>query len=113
MLEAIATNTTTAPTGMPHNPSSPQSRMADAILKKLELENSIKEDEATIQALKEELSMAIEQVPSPKHQAVLYKRYIRNMTVEEISDEIAYSVRTVHRLISEASRMLEGKLEAG
>ena len=111
-LEAIATNTTAALTGMPHNPSSVQSRMADALLKKLELENSIREDEASLQALKEALGEAIERVSSPKHQAILYKRYIRNMTIDEIAVEISYSERTAKRLISEANRMLEEVLAA-
>ena len=111
-LEAIATNTTAAMTGMPHNPSSVQSRMADALLKKLELENSIREDEASLQALKEVLGEAIERVSSPKHQAILYKRYIRNMTIDEIAVEISYSERTAKRLISEANRMLEEVLAA-
>ena len=111
-LEAIATNTTAALTGMPHNPSPVQSRMADAILRKIELENSIKEDEAAIQALREQMASAIERVLSPKHQAVLYKRYVRGMTVEEIGDDIAYSARTTKRLMSEAMRMLEDELSA-
>ncbi len=111
-LEAIATNTTAALTGMPHNPSSVQSRMADALLRKLEIENSIREDEASLQALKEVLGEAIERVSSPKHQAILYKRYIRNMTIDEIAVEISYSERTAKRLISEANRMLEEVLAA-
>lgn len=111
-LEAIATNTTATLTGMPHNPSPSQSRMADAILRKIELENSIKEDEAEMQALREQMATAIERVSSPKHQAVLYKRYVRGMTVEEIGDDIAYSARTTKRLMSEAMRMLEDELSA-
>ena len=109
-LEAIATNTSAALTGMPRNPSPSQSRMADAILRKVDLENSIKEDEAAIQELKEMMSAAIERVSSPKHQAVLYKRYIRNMTLEAIADEIGYCERTIRRVISEANRMLEKEL---
>ncbi len=101
-LEEIATSITSVQTGMPHDPSPVQSRMAEAVLKKLDLENSIKADEAEIQALKEELGSAIEKVKSPKYQAILYKRFIRNMTMEEIGDEIAYSERTIQRLSREA-----------
>ena len=101
-LEEIATSITSVQTGMPHDPSPVQSRMAEAVLKKLDLENSIKADEAEIQALKEELGSAIEKVKSPKYQAILYKRFLRNMTMEEIGDEIAYSERTIQRLSREA-----------
>jgi len=106
-LEAIATNTTAALTGMPRNPSPVQSRMADAVLRKIELENSIKEDEAEIQRLQEQMASAIERVPSPKHQTVLYKKYIRGMTAEDIASDICYSLRTTRRVISEAQGMLE------
>lgn len=109
-LEEIATSITSVQTGMPHDPSPVQSRMAEAVLKKLDLENSIKADEAEIQALKEELGAAIEMVSSPKYQTILYKRYIRSMTVEEIGEDIAYSERSTKRLISEATRALEEKL---
>ena len=106
-LEAIATNTTASLTGMPHNPSPTQSRMADAILRKIELENSIKEDESAMQALREQMASAIELVPSPKHQAVLFKRYVRGMTIEEIADDIGYCSRTAQRFLRTATSTLE------
>lgn len=106
-LEEIATSITSVQTGMPHDPSPVQSRMAEAVLKKLDLENSIKADEAEIQALKEELGLAIEKVKSPKYQAILFKRYIRNMTVDEIAEDVSYCERTVFRLNREATKALE------
>lgn len=106
-LEEIATSMTSVQTGMPHDPSPVQSRMAEAVLKKLDLENSIKEDEAEIQGLKEELSSAIEKVKSPKYQAILFKRYIRNMTVDEIAEDLSYSESTVFRIHREAAKALE------
>lgn len=106
-LEEIATSITSVQTGMPHDPSPTQSRMAEAVMKKLDLENSIKADEAEIQALKEDLSAAIEKVTSPKYQAILFKRFIRNMTMEEIGDEIAYSARTIQRMSREALKALD------
>jgi DNA-directed RNA polymerase specialized sigma24 family protein len=106
-LEEIATSITSVQTGMPHDPSPVQSRMAEAVLKKLDLENSIKEDEAAIKALKEELGTAIDRVTSPKYQTILYKRYIRSMSTDEIRADIAYSERSTQRLIGEATRALE------
>lgn len=106
-LEEIATSITSVQTGMPHDPSPTQSRMAEAVLKKLDLENSIKADEAAIQALKDELSAAIEKVASPKYQAILYKRYIRNKPFEEICEDLSYSASYVFRLHKEAAVALE------
>lgn len=112
VLESAATCTTSAPSGMPHNPSPSQSRMADVIVKKLELQDSIKADEAEIQSLREYLAATIDQIPSPKYRAVLCKKYIRSMTNEEIAEEIAYSVRTTRRILGEAIRVLSEKMSS-
>lgn len=81
-------------------------------MKKLDLENSIKADEIEIQALKEELGEAIEKVKSPKYQAILYKRYIRNMSFDEICVDLSYSSRSVFRMHKEAAKALEEVLSA-
>jgi DNA-directed RNA polymerase specialized sigma24 family protein len=110
-LELLATNTTSALTGMQKSPSPEKSRMAEAICKKIDLEASIKEDEQTIEALKAELGAAIDRVEDPKYRAILYKRFIRGMTVECLADAILCSERTAKRLISEASKKLEESLQ--
>ncbi len=106
-LESLAANTTAALTGMQKRPSPEKSRMAEAICEKVDLEASIQEDERTIEALKTEMSAAIDRVEDPKYQAILYKRYIRGMTVETIGRDIAYSERSTKRMISEASKVLQ------
>lgn len=107
VLESIATNTTQNLTGMPHNPSPSQSRMADAVCKIVDLEASIKQDEAEIERLKTQMSVAIDQVEDPKHRAVLYKRLIRNMTLDQIAEEIAYCRKTAQRFLKAGIERLE------
>lgn len=109
-LEALAENTSSTITGMPHNPRPSQSRMADAVCKIVDLEASIKQDEAEVERLKSQMSAAIEQVEDPKYRAVLYKRYVRGMTVDEIASDISYAERTTKRILSKANRLLEQKL---
>ena len=106
-LESIATNTTQTLTGMPHNPSAIPSRMADAAGKIVDLESSIKNDEAKIEELKMKMCAAIDQVPEAKYRVVLNKRYIRGMTIDEIAEDILYCQRTAYRFLKTANKLLE------
>lgn len=112
VLEDIAMSTTSSICGMPHAPSPSLSRMADAIDCKIDVESSIKEDEAAIRRLKETMALAIDRIDSPKHRTVLYKKYIRNLTVGSIAQDIRYSERSTKRLISEGNHLLEEVLSS-
>ena len=110
VLEELATNTSPSLTGMPHNPSKTKSRMADAVCKIVDLENSIKEDEAEIEKLKQRLAKAIDQVEAPLFRTILYKRFFQSKSSDTIAEEIFYSKRQTYRFFQEATTALEKAL---
>ena len=64
-LNELATNCSTILTGMPRNPSSPNSRMAEAITKIIDLQNEINRDIDTLVDLKREIMGVIKAVANP------------------------------------------------
>lgn len=86
-LMEIATNTSQALTGMPHNPSGSKSPMADAICKKIDLEREVEEIRAKRNAAIEYLNS----LPDTEETVILIKRYVRELTWEDISADMFMS----------------------
>ena len=72
-LMEIATNTSQALTGMPHNPSGSKSPMADAICKKIDLEREVEE----IRAKRNAAIAYLNSLPDTEETNLLIKRYVR------------------------------------
>lgn len=67
-----------------------------------ELENEINRDIDNLIDLKREARQLIEKLDDNVEKLVLYKRYFNNESFEQISVEMNYSWRHIHRLHSEA-----------
>jgi len=97
-LDEIATSATQTITGMPHNPSSTQSRMAEAVCKKVDLEREI----VKLEAERNDAIAYLNTLPDTEETTLLIKRYVRELTWEDIALEMYISVRSVYRLHREA-----------
>ena len=97
-LNELATTCTSVLTGMPRNPSSSTSRMADAVCKIVDLQNDINRDIDTLVDLKKEIMGVIKAVVNPEHQTLLEKRYLCFLSWEKIAVDMGYDLRYIHKL---------------
>ena len=77
-------------------------RFTDTMLKVIELEEKINCDIDELVKLKSVAREKIERMENEVEKVILYKRYFNNKTFEQISVEMNYSWRQIHRLHSEA-----------
>ena len=75
-LNDLATSCTAVISDMPRNPNRGGSRMADAILQIIDLQEEIKRDMMALVQLKREIMDAIKSVSSLEYQTILEKRYL-------------------------------------
>ena len=107
VLREIATNTSAHLTGMPHNPSSEKSPMANAVCKIVDLERDIAE-------LEQQRQMAIGTLCEMEDSdlcTILVKRYVQEKSWEDISAEMYFSVRWAFKLHKKALASLEKQLK--
>lgn len=97
-LNALATKCTSAITGMPHNPSSSQSTMEDAVCKIVDLQELLKKDLSALVDLKREIMGVIDSIENDEYKTLLEKRYLCFQTFEEIAVELQYSIEHIFRL---------------
>ena len=79
-LNDLATHATATLTGMPRNPNRSESRMAEAVVKIVDLQNEINHDIDELVDLKRE------------------KRYLCFMPWEKIAVDMGYSIQHIYRL---------------
>lgn len=101
-LNLLATNCSPSLTGMPRNPSPPQSVMADAVCKIIDLETEIKRDIDQLVTLKAEIITVIRNIENIDYQLILEKRYLLYLTWEQIAVDMNYDLRYLHKLHSRA-----------
>jgi hypothetical protein len=101
-LNELATNCSMILTGMPSNPSAPNSRMAEAITKIIDLQNEINRDIDTLVDLKREIMGVIKGIANPDFQTLLEKRYLCFLSWEKIAVDMGYDLRYVHKLHTQA-----------
>ena len=101
-LNELATNCSMILTGMPSNPSAPNSRMAEAITKIIDLQNEINHDIDTLVDLKREIMGVIKGIANPDFQTLLEKRYLCFLSWEKIAVDMGYDLRYVHKLHTQA-----------
>ena len=101
-LNALATKCTSTITGMPRNPSSSTSTMADTVCKIINLQVEINRDIDALVELKREIIGVIKAVDNPEYQTLLEKRYLCFLHWEQIAVDMNYSMQHVHRMHSAA-----------
>ena len=83
---------------MPKSPNRDGSRMEDAIIKIIDLENEINQDMMKLVELKKDIIRRIKAVESAELQTILELRYLSYMRWEEIAIELGYGIDNVFRL---------------
>ena len=83
------------------------SQQADAlfarqILKLLELEEELKQSLIRLCELKVEIGHAVDAVENVNHRLVLSKKYILMKTMEQIAEDMGYSVQHIYRIHEKA-----------
>lgn len=97
-LNDLATHATATLTGMPHNPSRSESRMAEAVIKIIDLQNEINHDIDELVDLKREITRRVKSIPNTEYQLLLEKRYLCFMPWEKIAVDMGYSIQHIYRL---------------
>ena len=101
-LNDLATDCSATLTGMPRNPNRGGSRIADAVLKIIDLENEIAKDMERLVELKAEITTTIKAVECIEYQLILEKRYISDKSWPEIAVDLGYKMRHLYKLHDEA-----------
>ena len=97
-LNDLATHATATLTGMPRNPSRSESRMAEAVVKIIDLQNEINHDIDELVDLKREITRRVKSIPNTEYQLLLEKRYLCFMPWEKIAVDMGYSIQHIYRL---------------
>ena len=101
-LNDLSTSCSASMTGMPRNPNKGGSRMADAVCKIVDLQDSIAADMQELVELKAEIIATIKAVDCIEYQLILEKRYISGKSWPEIAVDLGYKMRHLYKLHDEA-----------
>ena len=96
-LNDLATSCTAVISDMPRNPNRGGSRMADAVMKIIDLQEEIKNDMIALVNLKREIMDVIKAVSSLELRTILEKRYLSFISWERIAVELGYSIQQIGR----------------
>ena len=97
-LNDLATHATATLTGMPRNPNHSESRMAEAVVKIVDLQDEINHDIDELVDLKQEITRRMKSIPNTEYQLLLEKRYLCFMTWEQISLDMHYTNRWLRKM---------------
>ena len=106
-LHELAEKATSTISDMPRPATRNIHRMEDVIVKIMELESEINQDAIRMVDLKHEIVTVIKCVASPELQTLLELRYLCFRTWEQISVEMCFDIRWVHRLHNRALEEVE------
>lgn len=106
-LNDLATSCTAVISDMPRNPNRGGSRMADAVMKIIDLQEEIKNDMIALVNLKREIMDVIKAVSSLELRTILEKRYLSFISWERIAVELGYSIQHTYRLHDMALREVD------
>jgi DNA-directed RNA polymerase specialized sigma subunit len=106
-LNDLATSCTAVISDMPRNPNRGGSRMADAVMKIIDLQEEIKNDMIALVNLKREIMDVIKAVSSLELRTILEKRYLSFISWERIAVELGYSIQHTYRLHDAALKEVE------
>lgn len=112
-LREMTTKATITLSDIPRSSSRNVHRMQDIISKIVDLENEINGDIDRFVDMKREYMRIIGSIDSPVHQLVMEQRYLCCRTWEQISVELGYDLRWLHRLhgraLQEADRVIQAE----
>lgn len=97
-LNDLATSCTAVISDMPRNPNRGGSKMADAVMRIIYLQEEIKNDMIALVNLKREIMDVIKAVSSLELRTILEKRYLSFISWERIAVELGYSIQHTYRL---------------
>lgn len=106
-LNDLATSCTAVISDMPKNPNRGGSRMADAVMKIIDLQEEIKNDMIALVNLKRQIMDVIKAVSSLELRTILEKRYLSFISWERIAVELGYSIQHTYRLHDMALREVD------
>src|SRR5699024_1805732 len=101
------TKATVAFSDMPRNPNKGKSKIEDAIIKIMELEDEINHDIDKLVDLKTDITHLIKNLDSHEYQIILEQRYLCFKSWEQISVDLGYSIQHTFRLHDAALTELE------
>lgn len=110
-LNDLATNATSALTGMPHNPNHGRSTMADCVAKIVDLQAEINADIDQLVDLKREILETIKSLHNVELQTILERRYLCFETWEKIAAGMGYDLRWLFRLHGKALEEVQSILD--
>ena len=93
-LNELATSCTITYSDMPRNPNHGGSKVERAVLKIIELQESLKKDVEDLVELKEQIMATIQSVADVELQTLLEKR----LSWEKIAVEMHYSIQHIYRM---------------
>ncbi len=109
-LNELATKCTTTLSDMPKNPNRGDSRMADSVIKIIDLQDEINSDINKLVELKREIMGVIKAVPNMEYQTLLEKRYLCFITWEQIAVDMNYSMQYTFRIHERALKEIDYQL---
>lgn len=112
-LNELATRCTTTISDMPKNPNRGDSRMADSVIKIIDLQDEINSDINKLVELKREIMGVIKAVPNMEYQTLLEKRYLCFITWEQIAVDMNYSMQYTFRIHERALKEIDQLLQSG
>lgn len=97
-LNDLATSATATLSGMPHSPNRGSSKMADAVVKIIGLQQEINHDIDELVDLKRDIMHRVNAIPNMEYRLLLEKRYLCFMPWEKIAVDMGYSIQHIYRL---------------
>lgn len=112
-LNELATMCTSTLSDMPKNPNRGDSRMADSVIKIIDLQDEINSDINKLVELKREIMGVIKAVPNMEYQTLLEKRYLCFITWEQIAVDMNYSMQYTFRIHERTLKEIDQILQSG
>lgn len=112
-LNELATMCTSTLSDMPKSPNRGDSRMADSVIKIIDLQDEINSDINKLVELKREIMGVIKAVPNMEYQTLLEKRYLCFITWEQIAVDMNYSMQYTFRIHERALKEIDQILQSG
>ena len=106
-LNDLATSCSAVISDMPRNPNRGGSRMADAVIKIVSLQEELNMDINALVELKREIMCVIKAVPNTEHQTLLEKRYLCFISWEQIAVDLNYSIQHTYRMHDAALKEID------
>lgn len=110
-LNDLATQCTAVISDMPRSPNHGGSRMEDAIIKIVSLQEEINADIDSLVDLKKEIVGVIKAMPNAEYQTVIEKRYLCCASWEQIAVDLGYSIQHTYRMHDAALKEIDHLLK--